>query len=65
MINTHNYIDEDISLQLVEVGICKQLLQIENQQQAMDILVLLLGKGSVAIATLYTTIIIFCYQTSV
>lgn len=40
--------DESLSLKLIEIGISKELLQVERpefQQQAMDILVILLGQG--------------------
>ena len=40
--------DEDLLMKLTEIGIPKELLRVDQaefQQQAMDILVLLLGKG--------------------
>lgn len=39
--------DESLSMKLIEIGISKELLQVEHTecQQAMDILMLLLGKG--------------------
>lgn len=39
---------ENVSLKLIEVGITKHLLEVtqaESQQQAMDLIVLLLRKG--------------------
>lgn len=59
--------DESLSVKLIEVGISKELLQVEHpdfQQQAMDIVVLLLGQGDIPSAV-YNNVMKVFFQISV